>query len=53
MEDGKIVKEERLLQALEERNRDVRQGRQTSLIYLLTDSGDGCILRLELGKGKI
>ena len=42
----KVVKEERLLQGLNERIRDVRQG-PDGYIYLLTDSGDGRILRVE------
>ena len=41
----KVVKEERLLQGLNERIRDVRQG-PDGYIYLLTDSGDGRILRV-------
>jgi glucose/arabinose dehydrogenase len=41
-----VVEEERILQALEERIRDVRQG-PDGYVYLLTDSGDGRILRLE------
>jgi len=45
--DGeKVVKEERMLQGLKERIRDVRQG-PDGLIYLLTDSGNGRVLRLE------
>jgi glucose/arabinose dehydrogenase len=44
--DGeRIVREERLLEGLGERIRDVRQG-PDGLIYLLTDSTDGRILRL-------
>lgn len=46
MENGKIIKEERLLQNLEERIRDVRQG-PDGLIYLLTDSDNGRILKVE------
>ncbi len=46
VEDGKVVKEERLLRALEERIRDVRQGPDGS-IYLLTDSDEGRIVRVE------
>ena len=48
--DGeKVVREERLLQGLGERIRDVRQG-PDGLIYLLTDAEeDGRILRLEPG----
>jgi len=49
IENGKPVKEERLLQSLEERIRDVRQG-PDGAIYLLTDSDDGRILRVELKK---
>ena len=45
--DGeRVVKEERMLRDLEERIRDVRQG-PDGFIYLLTDAGDGRILRLE------
>lgn len=44
--DGtKIKQEERLLQGLGQRIRDVRVG-PDGLIYLLTDEGDGSILRL-------
>jgi glucose/arabinose dehydrogenase len=44
--DGeKVVAEERLLKGLGERIRDVRQG-PDGYIYLLTDSGDGRILKL-------
>lgn len=42
---GRVVREERLLQDLRERIRDVRQGPDGAL-YLLTDSNDGRILRL-------
>ena len=45
--DGrKVVREERLLQNLKERIRDVRLG-PDGWLYLLTDSEDGRILRLE------
>jgi len=45
--DGeKVVKEERMLKGMSERIRDVRQG-PDGLVYLLTDSGNGRILRLE------
>ena len=44
--DGeKVSKEERLLQQLHERIRDVRQGPDGAL-WLATDSGSGRILRL-------
>ena len=43
---GKAVSEERMLEDLEERIRDVRQG-PDGLIYLLTDHPDGMLLRLE------
>ena len=47
--DGtKITHEERLLEDLSERIRDVRQG-PDGLLYLLTDNPDGRILRLEPG----
>jgi len=45
MKDGKPVKEERLLQGLNWRIRDVRQGPDGAL-YLTTDETDGRILRL-------
>ena len=45
MEDGKIVGEERLIEDLDQRVRDVRQGPDGNL-YLLTDEDDGAILRL-------
>jgi glucose/arabinose dehydrogenase len=45
--DGrKVVKEERLLTSLAERIRDVRQG-PDGWLYVLTDSNDGRIIRLE------
>ena len=44
--DGKVVVEERMLEDLEERLRDVRQG-PDGLIYLLTDHPEGMLLRLE------
>ena len=45
--DGrKVVGQERLLQNLRERIRDVRQG-PDGWLYLLTDSADGRVLRLE------
>ncbi len=45
LEDGGVTREERYLGDLGERIRDVRQG-PDGLLYLLTDSGDGRILRL-------
>lgn len=47
--DGKPVSEERILQDLDERIRDVVQG-PDGLIYLLTDSGDGKVLRLKMSQ---
>ena len=48
--DGETVtKEERLLTALNERIRDVRQG-PDGAIWLLTDSGSGRVLRVVPGK---
>ncbi len=45
--DGeRLVREERLLEGLGERIRDVRQG-PDGLLYLLTDDEDGRILRIE------
>lgn len=45
--DGeRVVGEERILEELDERIRDVRQG-PDGFVYLLTDSNDGRILRLE------
>jgi glucose/arabinose dehydrogenase len=46
IENGKVIKEERLLKDLDERIRDVRQG-PDGFIYLLTDNDNGRILRLE------
>ena len=43
------MKEERLLQSLRERIRDVRQGPDGAL-YLLTDNAAGRILRIVLAK---
>ncbi len=45
--DGeRVVREERLIEELGERIRDVRQG-PDGLLYLLTDAPDGALLRLE------
>ena len=49
LDGGKVVKEERLLQGLNERIRDVRQGPDGAL-YLLTDNNAGRILRLKPAK---
>ena len=43
---GRVAVEERMLEDLEERIRDVRQG-PDGLIYLLTDHPEGMLLRLE------
>jgi len=45
LDGDRVVAEERLLQGLGERIRDVRQG-PDGLVYLLTDSADGRLLRL-------
>jgi glucose/arabinose dehydrogenase len=45
LKGDKVVKEERLLQGLQERIRDVRQGLDGAL-YLLTDNTSGRILRI-------
>jgi glucose/arabinose dehydrogenase len=49
IKDGRVVKEERLLQGLNERIRDVRQGPDGAL-YLLTDNDAGRILRVSPAK---
>ncbi|HEY4980629.1 MAG TPA: PQQ-dependent sugar dehydrogenase [Pseudolabrys sp.] len=49
LKDGKVVKEERLLQGLHERIRDVRQGPDGAL-YLLTDNNAGRVLRVAPAK---
>ena len=46
LDDTKVVHEERLLEDLGERIRDVRQGPDGRL-YLLTDAADGKVLRLD------
>ena len=46
LDDGAVTVEERMLEDLEERIRDVRQG-PDGLLYLLTDHPDGMLLRLE------
>lgn len=46
MDGDRVMAEERLLEGLDDRVRDVRQG-PDGLIYLLTDDYDGRILRLE------
>ena len=46
LENGRVTKEERFLGDLDERIRDVEQGTD-GLLYVLTDSPDGRILRLE------
>jgi glucose/arabinose dehydrogenase len=48
LDGAKVVKEERLLAGLGERIRDVRAG-PDGFLYLLTDSSDGRILRIEPG----
>ena len=49
IKDAKDTKEERLLQGLNERIRDVRQGPDGAL-YLLTDNSAGRILRVAPAK---
>jgi glucose/arabinose dehydrogenase len=46
LDGNKVVKETRLLQDLGERVRDVREG-PDGWLYLLTDSGNGKVIRLE------
>lgn len=43
--EGKVVRETRLLESLNERIRDVREG-PDGFIYVLTDSSDGQLIRL-------
>ncbi|MES2718354.1 MAG: PQQ-dependent sugar dehydrogenase [Pseudomonadota bacterium] len=45
LDGSKVVAQERLLQPLNERIRDVRQG-PDGLLYLLTDNADGRVLRV-------
>lgn len=47
---NRVIQEERLLQDLRQRVRDVRTAND-GLIYLLTDESDGQLLRLEPGAG--
>jgi glucose/arabinose dehydrogenase len=47
LDGDKIVKEERLLEALDERIRDVRVG-PDGYVYVLTDASDGRLLKLSL-----
>lgn len=47
--DGKVVREERLLEKLDQRIRDVREG-PDGLLYLLTDESRGQLLRLRPGR---
>ena len=47
----KVVHEERMLQGLRSRIRDVRQG-PDGYLYLLTDAGDGRIIRLQPADGR-
>ena len=46
MNNGRVTREERYLGELNERIRDVEQG-PDGLLYMLTDSSDGRVLRLE------
>lgn len=50
MDGDRIVREERMLQELRERVRDVRQG-PDGFVYLLTDQPDGRLLKLVPGGG--
>jgi glucose/arabinose dehydrogenase len=51
LDGDKVVREERILTDLGERIRDVRQG-PDGLVYLLTDSSQGRILRLRPADGR-
>ncbi|MGQ0835043.1 MAG: PQQ-dependent sugar dehydrogenase [Gammaproteobacteria bacterium] len=46
LKDGRVAREERTLASLGERIRDVRQG-PDGLLYLITDSRNGRVLRIE------
>ncbi|MGH8284429.1 MAG: PQQ-dependent sugar dehydrogenase [Steroidobacteraceae bacterium] len=46
LKDGRVTREERTLASLGERIRDVRQG-PDELLYLITDSANGRVLRIE------
>ena len=48
LEGERVTSEERMLQGLNERVRDVRQG-PDGYLYLLTDESNGRILRIEPG----
>jgi glucose/arabinose dehydrogenase len=45
LKDGRVAREERYLDDLRERIRDVQQG-PDGLVYLVTDSRDGRVLRV-------
>lgn len=49
LQNGRVVKEERYLGELRERIRDVQQG-PDGLLYLVTDAGNGRLLRVRLDK---
>jgi glucose/arabinose dehydrogenase len=51
LDGDRVVREERMLQRLGERIRDVRQG-PDGFVYLLTDSSRGRILRLRPADGR-
>ncbi|HEY8605912.1 MAG TPA: PQQ-dependent sugar dehydrogenase [Noviherbaspirillum sp.] len=46
LKDGKVVQEEKLLEDLKQRIRDVREG-PDGLLYVLTDASDGQLIRLQ------
>lgn len=49
LKDGKVAREEKLLEDLKQRIRDVREG-PDGLLYVLTDSGSGQLIRLQPGR---
>jgi aldose sugar dehydrogenase len=49
VQGNKVVKEEKLLEDLKQRIRDVREG-QDGLLYILTDDSKGQLIRLQPGK---
>jgi glucose/arabinose dehydrogenase len=49
LKDGKVVREEKLLQEVDQRIRDVREG-PDGLLYVLTDESKGQLIRLVPGQ---
>ena len=51
VEGGKVVGEERMLESLRERIRDVKQG-PDGFVYMLTDAAQGRVLRMRPANGR-